>query len=201
MGVATSHFDGPPGFEWRGSLESGFHRSGFGRQLLGIGGRGQAAQDLLRSLLVVFPSPGLDLGAGVQQRREPVLVEAFVAQAAVEALDVGVLVRLAWLDQAQLNTALVRPRHHRLAAELLAVVSADHLWQTPCQRQPIQHPRYAVAGDGPLHLDRHRLVCGIVDDGQGLEHPALGGAVEHEVHRPDLVGRFDLPPVFRASLT
>ncbi len=68
-------------------MESRFHCGGSGVQLLGIGGRCQAALDLLRSFLVGFPPPGFDLGAGVQQCGKPILVEAFVAQAAVETLD------------------------------------------------------------------------------------------------------------------
>ena len=50
--------------------------------------------------LVVVPPPRLDLAPRVGQRQEPVRVQALVAQAAVEALDVGVLVGLARLDQA-----------------------------------------------------------------------------------------------------
>ena len=43
------------------------------------------------------------------QVEEPVLVQTFVAEAAVERFDLGVLIRLAWLDQAQLYIVLVRP--------------------------------------------------------------------------------------------
>ena len=110
------------------------------------------------------------------------LVEAFVAQAAVERLDVGVLVRLARLDQAQLHATHMRPGHHRLAAELLSIVAADDLGQTTRLRQAIHHARHAQTGDGPLHLDDHRLVGGVIDDCQALDDTPFGRAVEHEVH-------------------
>ena len=42
--------------------------------------------------------------------------------------------------------------------------------------------------DCPFHLDGHRLVGGVVGDHQGLEHPTISRPVEHEVHRPDLIG-------------
>ena len=84
------------------------------------------------------------------------LVEAFVAEPAVEGLDVGVLVRLARFDQSQLYAALVRPSHHGLAAELFVVVGADHLRQAAAQRQAIQHPSHPMPGDGPLGLDGNR---------------------------------------------
>src|SRR5882672_12856672 len=44
-------------------------------------------------LLVVVPPPVLDGRPGVDQVPEPVLVEAFLAEAAVETFDVGVLDR------------------------------------------------------------------------------------------------------------
>ncbi len=53
---------------------------------------------------------------------EPVFVQVFVAQATVERFDVGVLVRLAQLDQSQRDAPLMRPGQHRASTELLAVV-------------------------------------------------------------------------------
>jgi hypothetical protein len=46
---------------------------------------------------VVNPSEFFDVKAGVEARREPALVEAFVPEPAVEAIDVRVLHRLAGL--------------------------------------------------------------------------------------------------------
>ena len=62
---------------------------------------------------------------------EPVLVQALVAELAVEALDVGVLRRLAGLDQAQLDAALVGPLVERPARELRPLVGPDRLRQRP----------------------------------------------------------------------
>jgi hypothetical protein len=55
------------------------------------------------------------------KRDEPVLVQTLVAELAVEALDAGVLVRLAWPDERQLHGPLVRPRIEYLAFELRAM--------------------------------------------------------------------------------
>lgn len=78
------------------------------------------------------------------------LVEEFVAQAAIKTLDAGILIRLAWLNQAQLHASLVGPRHHHLAAELLTVFGPEHLRHASGQCQPIQHLCDAVtrAGNG-----------------------------------------------------
>ena len=45
--------------------------------------------------MVVFPAPRLDQYARLVQAREPVLVEGFVPQAAVEAFYISVLDRFA----------------------------------------------------------------------------------------------------------
>ena len=81
--------------------------------------------------------------------------EAFVAQAAIERLDVGILVRLARLDQAKLHTALLRPGHHRLAAELFAVVAANHPWQATTEREAVfvnEVVRSIMQPDGQVRL-------------------------------------------------
>ena len=54
--------------------------------------------------------------------RKPVFVQAFVAEAPVEGLDVGVLVRLAGFNETQGQPLRVRPCEHRATAELLSVV-------------------------------------------------------------------------------
>ena len=55
----------------------------------------EAAVGRVRSDEVVVEPPALDDGAGLGEGGEDLLVEAFVAQPAVEALDEAVLLRLA----------------------------------------------------------------------------------------------------------
>ena len=92
----------------------------------GIERRRQAAQPFLRSVLVVLVSPGFDDRLGVGQAREPVLVEALIAEPAVERFDIGVLIGFARFDQAQGDTAFMRPGQHGSAAELLGIIRAQH---------------------------------------------------------------------------
>jgi hypothetical protein len=54
-------------------------------------------------------APSFDLLSGVPQRAEPVQVEAFVAELAVQALDEGVLDRDSGVDEAQPDTRALRP--------------------------------------------------------------------------------------------
>lgn len=62
-------------------------------------GRREAAERTVRPVGVVLDSPPLDNRTGVGHVDEPVLVQAFIAQPTVEALDVGVLHGLARTDE------------------------------------------------------------------------------------------------------
>ena len=64
---------------------------------------------------IVVHAPGLDDLARVSQAEEPVLVQALVAEPAIETLDVGILIRLARVDEVQPNAAGVDPRIERPA--------------------------------------------------------------------------------------
>jgi len=77
----------------------------------------------------------------MRQVQEPVFIQALVTQPSVERLDVGILVRFAWFNQAQCYVVHMRPGQHGASAELLAVVGTDHLWQTAGDGQPIEDSR------------------------------------------------------------
>jgi hypothetical protein len=61
----------------------------------------------VRTLLVVILPPGFDLPSCVPQTGEPVRIQAFVAQAAVEAIHVGILHRLARLNKLQADAPVL----------------------------------------------------------------------------------------------
>jgi len=65
-----------------------------------------------------------DLGVG--QAREPMLVETFIAKAAVERFDIGVLIRLTGFDQPQRHSTFVHPCQHGAAAKFQRVVRPQH---------------------------------------------------------------------------
>ena len=72
----------------------------------------------------------LDHGLGMRQADEPVLVQALVPKSPVERFDIRILIGFSGFDQEQSDATCVRPGQHRLATELLAVVSASRLRQT-----------------------------------------------------------------------
>ncbi len=67
-------------------------------------GRRQGAKARVRPAVVVVEPPRFDRLAGFGEREEDVLVEALVAQFAVERFDEGVLHRLAGVDVVPLQS-------------------------------------------------------------------------------------------------
>jgi hypothetical protein len=74
------------------------------------------------TLLVVILPPIFDLSPCIAQTREPVGIQAFVSQSAVEALSQSVLCRLARLNKFQTHAALFAPRRQRSPAKLRPVI-------------------------------------------------------------------------------
>ena len=72
-------------------------------------GRRHTTDGAVRAHLVVVASPASDLLSSLVQRLEPLLVQALVAELAIEALDVGVLRGLACVVD-QVSSAAVRRR-------------------------------------------------------------------------------------------
>ena len=105
----------------------------------------------------------------MRQVQEPVLIQAFVTQPPVERFDIGILVRLARLDQSKLYLMGMRPGQHGTSTELLAVVGTNHPRQASTDRKPVENPRECQATNGPFRHNRNRFVRGIIDDRQALD--------------------------------
>jgi len=76
-------------------------------------------------MIVIVPPRAQD-GASLSKRGEQRLVEQFVAQAGIEALDEGILLRLAGRDVMPLDPRLLRPAQDRQAGEFGAIVGNTH---------------------------------------------------------------------------
>ena len=117
--------------------------------------------------VVVVVSPEGQPAVGIGEAVEGLLVEAFVAQAAVEVLDAAVLLRLARVDVAPFDAVLVGPLQDRLGGELGAVVTDDTGRFAVDAHQSVQFarhpgPRDAGIGNqgkvpGPSRHDQQRL--------------------------------------------
>ncbi len=80
--------------------------------------------------------------------------------------------------------------------QLGAVVAPDVLWRpAPGEHQALERGDGSVGVDRPPALDRVRLAGELVNDVQQLEDPTVGGLIELDVERPDLIGALDEEPL------
>lgn len=79
------------------------------------------------AFLVVFQHPGpADLPDLVQVPEQPG-IQHFLPVAAVEALNIRILVRLAWLDVIQQDAVVSAPVRKRFTQELRAVIPVEYM--------------------------------------------------------------------------
>src|SRR6266852_4345167 len=90
--------------------------------------RRQIPQRAVRAHGVVIHPPGFDRLPCVSEIHEPVLVQTFIAELPVEALDERVLRGPAALDEMQRHLVLIRPLIHDAAGELRSVVYLNCGW-------------------------------------------------------------------------
>ena len=81
----------------------------------------------MRSDVVVVLSPLINFKASFVQASEPMLIQAFVSELAIQAFNKSVLCRLAWLDKAKRDIGFLAPEEHSFAGELSAIVADDLL--------------------------------------------------------------------------
>lgn len=115
-------------------------------------------------------------------------VQAVVPELAVEALDKGVLSRLAGLDEVKPGFGAPGPEEHCLAREFRAVVADDRARQCPVD--PVQLTGHPMPGDRKVGDLEHAFSGEVVHDVQHPETPTVGELVGDKVHGPPLIGAF-----------
>ena len=85
-----------------------------------------AAQRLVRPAMAVIVLPLLRFLSHLIQGAEDLRVQEFAAEPSIEAFYIGVLCRLARLDEGQGDLALFAPRIELVADELQTVVDSEH---------------------------------------------------------------------------
>ena len=147
---------------------------------------GLPAQFRVWSDCVVVVLPGGQHEPRVGQRGEQRLVEAFVAQAAVEALDEAVPRRLARCDVMPLDLALLRPAQERRRGQFDTIVADHRVWLATHPDQAGQVPGHPCTGERRISHQRQALPREVVDHARYAEAPTPDQAVGDEVERPPL---------------
>ena len=141
----------------------------------------------VRSGLVVVTSPARDLASGIGETREPVLVETFVPEAAIEAFNVGVLCQAARLNQNVFDLVRLCPSEKGSRGELRSVVGSDGFRVTAKLRCLVKQACDVARAHAEVHRDLHALATEIIDYRQAFDPSSCRQAVADKVHAPGLI--------------
>src|SRR6185312_964865 len=115
---------------------------------------------------------------------EQVLVEALVAQPAVEALDEAILHRLAWCNVVPFDVAFLLPGQDGVRGELGAVVADDYARAASRLDDAVELAHDPRGGERGVRHQAEALSGAVIDQGEDAEAPAAHQRVRDEVERP-----------------
>lgn len=99
----------------------------------------------------------------VREREKPLMIEALVPHAAVEALHARVLIRLAWLNVLNDHPMLGGSDRERATDELRPVIVDDSVRSASRRDALREHRGDGTAGERRVHRHRQRLACAVID--------------------------------------
>lgn len=100
----------------------------------------------MRSVQVVVVSPVFDNTLGMAIADKEMLVEAFIAQATVEAFHEAVLHRFAGRDVMPRDSMVLLPFEDGILRQLRPVIRHDHAGIARSERDPVQFATDTLAG-------------------------------------------------------
>src|SRR5882757_8965758 len=152
----------------------------------------EIAERGVRTARVVVLAPAADSFARIAQIAQAVEIEAFVAQLAVEALDVTVLGRPARRDVRKFDATAFAPGVEVAAAELGPVVAAQRARTGPAFEDALQHPCDLPRADPGVGFGGQAFAGELIDYGQHPQRPPVTDSVVHKVQCPLLIGPREL---------
>jgi len=81
----------------------------------------------VRSFCVVVDPPVFDDLPRLADACEPVLIQTLIPEPPIETLDVGILGRLAWVDEVQLHAVVICPGIKRAPSQFGAIIDDQNV--------------------------------------------------------------------------
>jgi hypothetical protein len=142
----------------------------------------------VRSHIVVVLAPKLKLCSGVVKVQEPMLVQAFKANASIEAIDESIVCRFAGSAEVQDDTVRIGPQVKLPRGELAAVVRPDASRLVERGDGMIEH-RDDVGCSGPMPDPKRQAQSGeVVDQSQDPKPASIEELIVHPIHGPTVIG-------------
>ena len=137
--------------------------------------------------VVVVLAPRFDPSSGILDVEEPMLVQTFRTEPAVESFAVGILRWFPGSREVEDSAVGVGPEIHLLRCELAAIVQSDPLWTAELGKCGCE----SIDGIGSLGLtsdpDPWAHTAKAIDYGQDPDAAAVEQLVVHPIHRPAVV--------------
>ena len=107
--------------------------------------RGLIVQCTVWPILIVVPAPSGDQDTSLLQARKPMVIQALIPEAPVEALDERILRGFPGLDQFELNAMLAGPLIQRLAGKFRPLIGSNGLGISPEPSCLIEDSRHVMS--------------------------------------------------------
>ena len=127
-----------------------------------------------------------DLPRILQRAKEPG-IKHLRAVRAIEALDVGILVRFPGLNMPQRDALRLAPLGERLRNQFRSVVEPQFLRAAMQRHELIQHFRHAPTRQRGFDFDREDFPIALVEHIEGPKWAPILEPIMHEVERPGLI--------------
>jgi len=139
-------------------------------------------------ILIVILPPRLHEAASIGQPQKPVFVQAFVAEATVEALAVRVLHRLPRINEVQRDLILVSPVLQHVTDQLRTVVQDDLGGERTLVAEAVQDTHDPAPRQTRVNFEDEGFSSKDVNDAEEPDRPAGGQSVLEKIQCPLLVG-------------
>jgi len=132
-------------------------------------------------------TPLLDDDFGFRTISEPLHVQAFISELAVEALVRSILPWFAGFDEGRLHATRLEPFFHARRHELRPIIAPDVRWLTMQAHQPREHFNDSRRVDSCPDFYCQAFSCPFIHDCQHLQLLPIGTTIMHKIICPDLI--------------
>lgn len=134
--------------------------------------------------MVVFNSPRLNNISCLLQVPEQVLVQTFISQLAIKALDRCILDWFAWIYKDLRDLFLISPDVHRITGKLRSIVTQNLFGITTKHARFFQEPTNRSTCDRTFHLKCQTFTGDFIQQSEDSELPPRTRPIRYEVHLP-----------------
>ena len=147
-------------------------------------------EDQTLSVVVISPEPFRGLILCLFYPFKDVLIQPFVAYRTIVALDIRILLRLAWLDLLDVNAPCLSPCFEQTTAVFWAVVDTNVLGFAASLDDLVQAEYDTHSWQRELHFGTQHLAIVIVQHIEGSELATICKLILHEIYGSSLVWGF-----------